>query len=99
MRRDFAAQAGAFASDPSQASRFEAAALVDTAPIPPRFRVALHRAKGGYVAAVRELPGCSGSGTTEVEAVERARAAIRAHLALAAAIAGEAALVELEIAP
>ncbi len=99
MERDFAPQAGAFATYPCEASRFEAAALVDTAPIPPRFRVALHRAKGGYVAAVRELPGCSGSGRTEVEAVERARAAIRTHLAIRASIAGDAALVELEIAP
>lgn len=72
---------------------------METAPTSPRFRVALHRAKGGYVAAVRELPGCAASGKTEVEAVERARAAIRAHLALARAIAGEPALVELEIAP
>ncbi len=72
---------------------------METAPLPPRFRVALHRAKGGFVAAVAELPGCAGRGATEVEAVECARAAIRAHLAIAASIAGEAALVELEIAP
>ena len=64
-----------------------------------RFRVALHRAKGGYVASVAELPGCAGRGSTEVEAIERARSAIRSHLALLEAIAGEAALVELEIAP
>lgn len=64
-----------------------------------RFRVALHRAKGGYVACVADLPGCAARGSTEVEALECARAAIRAHLALAEAIAGEAALVELEIAP
>ena len=72
---------------------------MDIAPTPPRFRVALHRAKGGYVACVRDLPGCAASGATEVEAVERARAAIRAHLALAHAISGEATLVELDIAP
>lgn len=64
-----------------------------------RFRVALRRAKGGYVASVVELPGCSSRGSTEVEAVECARAAIRSHLALLEAIAGEAVLVELEIAP
>ncbi|HUJ00912.1 MAG TPA: type II toxin-antitoxin system HicB family antitoxin [Usitatibacter sp.] len=72
---------------------------MDTASIARRFRVALHRAKGGYVAAVADLPGCAASGATEVEAVERARAAIRAHLAIAASIGGEAALVEIEIAP
>jgi predicted RNase H-like HicB family nuclease len=69
------------------------------ASLPTRFRVALHCAKGGYVARVADLPGCAGRGATEVEAVECARAAIRAHLALVEAIAGEAALVELEIAP
>jgi predicted RNase H-like HicB family nuclease len=64
-----------------------------------RFRVALHRAKGGYVAYVASLPGCAAGGSTEVEALERARAAIRAHLALTEAIADEPVLVELEILP
>ncbi|HXS54442.1 MAG TPA: type II toxin-antitoxin system HicB family antitoxin [Usitatibacter sp.] len=73
--------------------------LVIAASVTSRFRLALHRANGGYVACVAELPGCARRGSTEVEAIECARAAIRAHLALVEAIAGESVLVELEIAP
>jgi predicted RNase H-like HicB family nuclease len=62
-----------------------------------RFRVALHRAMGCYVARVLDLPGCVGRGATEVEAVETARNAIRAYLATASALEGEPAMVQLEI--
>ena len=65
--------------------------------VAPRFRVALHRATGCYVARVLELPGCVGRGATQVEAVETARAAIRAHLLLARALEGDPAMVQLEI--
>ena len=68
------------------------------APSPRRYRIALHRAGGGYVGVVTDLPGCLGRGASEVEAVERAREAIRAYLAALDSLAG-AALVELEIAP
>jgi predicted RNase H-like HicB family nuclease len=61
------------------------------------FRVALHRAMGCYLARVPELPGCVGRGATEVEAVEMARSAIRAHLVMARALEGDSAMVELEI--
>ena len=61
------------------------------------FRVALHRAMGCYLARVLELPGCVGRGATEVEAVEMARTAIRAHLAMARALEGDSAMVQLEI--
>lgn len=63
-----------------------------------RYRVALHRARPGYVATVAELPGCIARGASEVEAVEGARAAIRAFLALAAAIEGDP-LAVLELGP
>jgi hypothetical protein len=62
-----------------------------------RFRIVLHRLMGCYFARVVELPGCISRGATEVEAVENARAAIRAHLWLASALAGDVAQVELEI--
>ena len=63
----------------------------------PRFRVAVHRAKGCYYAKVVNLPGCISRGATEVEAVENARMAIRAYLWVAKALAGERATVEIEI--
>ena len=61
------------------------------------YRVALHRAMGCYFARVLELPGCVCRGATEVEAVERARGAIRAHLQVARALDGDRAAVQLEI--
>lgn len=64
---------------------------------PSRYRIALHRAMGCYFARVLELPGCVCRGETEVEAVENARAAIRAYLWIAQALAGDHATVELEI--
>jgi predicted RNase H-like HicB family nuclease len=64
---------------------------------PSRYRVALHRAMGCYFARVLDLPGCVCRGATEVEAVENARAAIRAYLWIAQALAGDDATVELEI--
>jgi predicted RNase H-like HicB family nuclease len=63
----------------------------------PRFRIAIHRAKGSYFARVLDLPGCIARGATEVEAVENARSAIRAYLLLAQALAGDRATVQLEI--
>ena len=62
-----------------------------------RFRVAIHRAKGCYFAHVIDLPGCLSRGTSEVEALENARSAIRAYLWLAQALAGDTATVQLEI--
>ena len=63
----------------------------------PRYRIALHRAKGCYFAQVLDLPGCFSRGATEVEAVENARSAIRAYLWLAQVLAGDSATVRLEI--
>ena len=61
------------------------------------FRVALHRAMGCYFARVLELPGCTCRGETQVEAVEMARAAIRAHLQVAKALEGDSATVHVQI--
>ena len=66
-------------------------------PAPGRYRIAVHRAMGCYVAAVLDLPGCLARGASEVEAVENARAAIRAYLVAAQALAENAATVRLEI--
>ena len=52
---------------------------------------------GCYFARVIELPGCVSRGATQVEAIENARAAIRAYLWIASALAGDPAKVELEI--
>jgi predicted RNase H-like HicB family nuclease len=63
----------------------------------PKYRVALYRARGCYFAWVSELPGCISRGATEVEAIENARAAIRAYLWVTQVLAGDRATVELEI--
>ena len=69
-------------------------------PLPfPRYTVAIHRARGCYFARVLQLPGCLTRGATEVEAVENARAAIRAYLLVAQVLATDRATVELEIRP
>ena len=64
---------------------------------PVRYQVALHQAKGCYFACVLELPGCVARGATEVEALENARAAIRAHQWIARILASEQATLRLEI--
>lgn len=65
--------------------------------LPTRFRIALHRGRGCYFARAVDLPGCVSRGESEVEAVENARAAIRAYLRIARLLASERATVELEI--
>ena len=62
-----------------------------------RFRIAVHRFRGGYFANALDLPGCVARGATEVEAIENARAAIRAYRLVAGVLAAERATVVLEI--
>jgi predicted RNase H-like HicB family nuclease len=64
---------------------------------PQRFRVAIHRAKGCYFARVIDLPGCVARGASEVEAVENARAAIRAFQWAAQVLAHDDPTIQLEI--
>jgi len=64
---------------------------------PQRFRVAIHRAKGCYFAHVIDLPGCVARGASEVEAVENARAAIRAFQWAAQVLAHDDPTIQLEI--
>jgi predicted RNase H-like HicB family nuclease len=73
--------------------------MESAAPAPRHYRVALHRVQGCYVARVIDIPGCVSRGACEVEAVENARVAIRVWLGIAEALAGDRALVELEISP
>ncbi|APV49572.1 hypothetical protein BWI17_07705 [Betaproteobacteria bacterium GR16-43] len=73
------------------------AAMDAALPQRPRFRIAVHRAHGSYIATAANFPGCECRGATAVEAIEHVRAALRAHLATASLLEGEAAVVELEI--
>ena len=66
-------------------------------PAPSRFRIAVHRFRDGYLASAIDIPGCVSRGATQVEAIENARAAIRAFRLVARLVAAERALVELEI--
>jgi predicted RNase H-like HicB family nuclease len=61
------------------------------------YRIAIHRAKGCYFAQVIDLPGCVARGASEVEAVENARATIRAYLWVAQVLAGDEPTIRLEI--
>ena len=61
------------------------------------YRIAIHRARGCYFAQVLNLPGCVARGASEVEAVENARATIRAYLWAAQVLAGDDPTVHLEI--
>ena len=73
-------------------------AMNTVSPPASRYRVAVHRVKGCYVARVLDIPGCVSRGASEVEAVENARLAIRAYLGIAHALDSDRAVVELEIA-
>jgi predicted RNase H-like HicB family nuclease len=64
---------------------------------PERYRIAVHRYAGSYLACVLGLPGCVARGETQVQAVENARAAIRAWISLGRMLAREDAVVEVEI--
>jgi predicted RNase H-like HicB family nuclease len=64
---------------------------------PARYRIAVYRLVGGYLARVSDLPGCLCRGDSEVEALENARAAIRAWRQLARSLEDRAAIVEIEV--
>ena len=80
----------------SRAIRDYVCGMQDSAPSA-RYRIALYRACGCYFVQVVDLPGCFTRGSTEVEAVENARSAIRAYQWIAQALAGEIATVQLQI--
>ena len=47
-----------------------------------KYRIALHKSEEGISVSVPGLPGCWSQGTTEQEAVENIRDAIREYLAV-----------------
>lgn len=47
-----------------------------------KYRIALHKSEEGYSVSVPGLPGCWSQGTTEQEAVESIREAIREYLSV-----------------
>ena len=47
-----------------------------------RYRVAIHRSDEGYSVSVPGLPGCWSQGTTEAEALDNIRDAIREYLSV-----------------
>ncbi len=47
-----------------------------------KYRIALHKSEEGYSVSVPGLPGCWSQGTTEKEAVESIRDAIREYLSV-----------------
>lgn len=65
-----------------------------------RYRIALQRSEEGYSVSVPGLPGCWSQGTTEAEAMENIRDAIREYLAVVEEQLRDADVVrEIEIAP
>jgi predicted RNase H-like HicB family nuclease len=48
-----------------------------------KYRIALHKWEEGFAVSVPGLPGCWSQGTTEQEAIENIRDAIREYLAAA----------------
>ncbi len=47
-----------------------------------KYRIALHKSKEGYSVSVPGLPGCWSQGTTEREALENIKDAIREYLSV-----------------
>lgn len=47
-----------------------------------RYRIALHRSEEGISVSVPGLPGCWSQGSTEAEAIENIKDAIREYLAV-----------------
>ncbi len=62
------------------------------------YKVALHRSDEGFSVAVPGLPGCCSQGATEAEALENIAEAIREYLEVAAELAEEAEVREVEVA-
>ncbi len=61
------------------------------------YTVALHQSEEGYSVSVPGLPGCCSQGTTEAEALESIADAIREYLDVAAELAEEAQLRQVEV--
>ncbi len=62
------------------------------------YKVALHRSEEGVSVTVPGLPGCCSEGADEEEAIANIADAIREYLEVAAELADEAELREVEVA-
>ena len=62
-----------------------------------RYKVALTCTEEGYSVHVPGLPGCWSQGATEAEALENIEHAIREYLQVAAELAGDAEVREVEV--
>jgi hypothetical protein len=94
--RESALPAGGFSSA-GEPHAIHNVRVVPSVPQGAKYRIAVHRTGGCYVARTTTLPGCASRGLTAVEAIENLRSAIRAHVILAQLLAGESVVVELEI--
>jgi predicted RNase H-like HicB family nuclease len=63
-----------------------------------KYKVALYRSEEGYSVSVPGLPGCCSQGETEEEALENIADAIREYLEVAAELAADAEVREVEVA-
>ena len=63
-----------------------------------KFKVALHHSDEGYSVSVPGLPGCWSQGATEEEALVNIEDAIREYLDVAAELARDAEVREIDIA-
>ena len=62
-----------------------------------KYKIALQRTDDGYSVSVPGLPGCWSQGTTEAEAIENIRAAIREYLAVRDELLQNAVTHEVEV--
>ena len=62
------------------------------------YRIALRASEEGYNASVPGLPGCWSQGSTETEAFENIREAIRENLGVAVELLQDAEIREVDVA-
>ncbi len=63
-----------------------------------KYKIALRRSEEGFSVSVPGLPGCWSQGTTEPEALENIRDAIREYLAAAGDLSEDAIIREIDVA-
>jgi predicted RNase H-like HicB family nuclease len=63
-----------------------------------RYRIALHNSEEGYAVSVPGLPGCWSQGSTEAEAIDNVKDAIRDYLAVVEAQLQGEDIREIEVA-
>ena len=64
-----------------------------------RYPVVLHKTEEGVAVGCPGLPGCWSQGSTEQEALENIKIAIKEYLEVAREIAAEGEMREVEVAP